>query len=152
MNTLSKKALPLTLLLALAGSAQAAVSPAGAQSAPAPAPRMAARHMDPAAMTERMSAHLELSQEQTPKVQQINERFARQVEEQRQQQAAAMSRIAAEHDAQLKGVLTEEQYAKHLARKQEMQERRRAHRGPGGPGTAPRATEAPAPTTPPPAQ
>jgi len=109
-------------------------------------------------MTERMSAHLGLSQEQTPRVQQINERFTRQVEEQRQQQAAAMSRIAAEHDAQLKSVLTAEQYAKHLARKQEMQERRRAHRGPGGPGvpggpgTAPRATEAPAPTTPPPAQ
>ncbi len=45
-------------------------------------------------------------------------------------------------------VLSEEQYARHLAHRQEMQERRRAHRGPGGPGTGPRAAEAPAPTPP----
>ena len=143
MNTLVKKALPLTLLLALAGTVQAADSPAAAQSAPD-----SARHMDPALMTQRMTTNLGLSEEQARAVGQINARFAGRVEEQRQQQAGAMREIAAQRDAELKEVLTEQQYARHLARKQEMQERRREHRGPGGPGTGPRATEAPAPSPP----
>lgn len=143
MNTSIKKALPLTLLLALAGTVQAADSPAATQSAPA-----SARHMDPALMTQRMTKNLGLSEEQARGVEQINARFAGRVEEQRQQQAGAMREIAAQRDAELKEVLTDEQYARHLARKQEMQERRRAHRGPGGPGTGPRATEAPAPNPP----
>ena len=58
MNTLLES-LPLVLLLALAGVAQAADAPVAAQSAAQPG--MAARQMDPAAMTERMSAHLGLS-------------------------------------------------------------------------------------------
>lgn len=143
MNTLVKKALPLTLLLALAGTVQAADSPAAAQSAPA-----SARHLDPALMTQRMTTNLGLSEEQARAVGQINARFAGRVEEQRQQQAGAMREIAAQRDAELKEVLTEQQYARHLAHRQEMQERRRAHRGPGGPGTGPRAAEAPPPTPP----
>ena len=155
MNTLVEKALPLTLLLALAGNTQAADSPAGAQSAPAPASRMSPRHMDPATMTRRMTTNLGLSPEQVTEVEQINQRFATQFEQQRKQQEAmraahqeAMGKIAAERDAALKKVLSEEQYGRHVAHRQEMQERRRAHRGPGGPGTGPRAAEAPAPTPP----
>lgn len=111
--------------------------------------------MDPATMTQRMTTSLGLSPEQVTEVEQINQRFATQFEQQRKQQEAmraahqeAMGKIAAERDAALKGVLSEEQYARHLAHRQEMQERRRAHRGPGGPGTGPRAAEAPPPTPP----
>ena len=75
MNTLIKT-LPLALLLALAGGAAAADPPTESAATPAPAPRMAARHMDPAAMTERMTRHLGLSPEQAREVEQINERFA----------------------------------------------------------------------------
>lgn len=159
MNTLANKALPLALLLALAGAAQAADAPAPAQ--PAAAPAMAARHMDPAAMTQRMSAQLGLSPEQTTRVEQINQRFATRLEEHRKQAEAmraahqeAMSKIAAERDAELKQVLTPEQYSKHAAQQQLMRERRGEHRGPGpGPGMGPRAPDAPAqPSPPPPAE
>ena len=159
MNTPGNKALPLALLLALAGAAQAADAPAPAQ--PASAPPMATRQMDPAAMTERMSAHLGLSPEQTTRVEQINQRFATRLEEHRKQAEAmraahqeAMSKIAAERDAELKQVLTPEQYSKHAAQQQLMRERRGEHRDPGpGPGMGPRAPEAPAqPSPPPPAE
>lgn len=153
MNSLGNKALPLALLLALAGAAQAADAPAAAQ--PAPAPPMAARQVDPATMTQRMTTNLGLSPEQTTKVEQINGRFAKRLEEQRQQQEAmrashqeAMGKIAAERDAELKGVLTEEQYARHVARQQMMRERRGS-----GPGKGPRAPDASTPSaTPPPAE
>jgi len=162
MNIPGNKALPLALLLALAGAAQAADAPAPAQPASAQgasAPPMAARQMDPAAMTERMSAHLGLSPEQTTRVEQINQRFATRLEEHRKQAEAmraahqeAMSKIAAERDAELKQVLTPEQYRKHAAQQQLMRERRGEHRGPG-PGMGPRAPEAPAqPSPPPPAE
>ena len=138
MDTLSKKALPLILLLALAGNTQAADSPAGAQSAPAPASRMSPRHMDPATMTQRMTTSLGLSPEQVTEVEQINQRFAKQLEQQRKQQEAmraahqeAMGKIAAERDAELKNVLTEEQYAKHASQRQALKQRRRDHPGTG---------------------
>jgi periplasmic protein CpxP/Spy len=151
MNTLIKT-LPLALLLALAGGAAAADPPTEPAATPAPAPRMAARHMDPAAMTERMTRHLGLSPEQAREVEQINERFATQVEEHRKQAESmraahreAVHKIGAQRDAELKKVLSEEQFRKHAEQKQMMQERRREHGGPGGKGPRP-----PAGTTPPP--
>ena len=140
------KTLPLALLLALAGGTDAADPPAEPAATPAPAPRMAARQMDPAAMTERMTRHLGLSPEQAREVEQINERFATQVEEHRKQAESmraahqeAVDKIAAQRDAALKQVLSEEQYRKHAEQKQMMQERRREHGGPGGQGPRPPA-------------
>lgn len=157
MNTLIKT-LPLALLLALAGGAAAADPPTESAATPAPAPRMAARHMDPAAMTERMSAHLGLSPEQAGKVQQINQRFTTLLEEHRRQAESmraahqeAMLKLGAQRDAELKEVLTEEQYRKHAEQKQMMQERRHERRGDGGPGKGPRPLAAPEPTAPSPA-
>lgn len=157
MNTLLES-LPLVLLLALAGVAQAADAPAAAQSAAQPGTGMAARQMDPAAMTERMSAHLGLSPEQAGKVQQINQRFTTLLEEHRRQAESmraahqeAMVKLGAQRDAELKEVLTEEQYRKHAEQKQMMQERRHERRGDGGPGKGPRPLAAPEPTAPSPA-
>ena len=158
MDTLSKKALPLILLLALAGNTQAADSPAGAQSAPAPASRMSPRHMDPATMTRRMTTNLGLSPEQVTEVEQINQRFATRLEEHRRQAESmraahqeAMRKIGEQRDAELKEVLTEEQYRKHAEQKQMMQERRHERRGDGGSGKGPRPFATPAQTAPAPA-
>lgn len=151
MNILAKT-LPLTLLLALSGVAQAVDGPGHTAGGPN---RMAMRSMDPATLTQRMTTNLGLSPEQVTEVEQINQRFARQVEEHRKQQEAmraahqeAMGKIAAERDVELKKVLNEEQYAKHASQQQSLQQRRRDHHG-AGPGMAP---PAPAQTTPPPAQ
>jgi hypothetical protein len=147
MNILART-LPLTVLLALSGAAQAVDGPGHTAGGPN---RMAVRSMDPATLTQRMTTNLGLSPEQVTEVEQINQRFARQVEEHRKQQEAmraahqeAMGKIAAERDAELKKILNEEQYAKHASQ----QQRRRDHRG-AGPGMAP---PAPAQTAPPPAQ
>ena len=155
MNTLLES-LPLVLLLALAGVAQAADAPVAAQSAAQPG--KAARQMDPAVMTERMSAHLGLSPEQAGKVQQINQRFATRLEEHRRQAESmraahqeAMFKLGAQRDAELKEVLTEEQYRKHAEQKQMMQERRHERRGDGGSGKGPRPFATPAQTAPAPA-
>lgn len=131
------KTLPLALLLALSGVAQAMEGPG--HSAGGPNRMTTVRAIDPATLTQRMTTNLGLTPEQVTEVDQINQRFAKQLEQQRKQQEAmraahqeAMGKIAAERDAELKNVLTEEQYAKHASQRQALKQRRRDH-----PGAAP---------------
>jgi len=137
MNALGKT-LPLALLLTLAGAAQAADAPGAPAAAPTAAPAAAAREPDPAAMTARMTRNLGLSPEQAARVGTINEQFATRMQEHRAQadkmreaHRAAMENIVADREAELKNVLTEEQYRQHQEQMQAIQERQRDHRGPG---------------------
>lgn len=118
------------------------------------APREARmHHPDPARMTEHMSAMLGLSAEQTGAVQQINERFAAKMEEQRKQREAMraahreqMRGLRDQRDQELKKVLTEEQYARHLAQREAMHDQHGGHRRHGhGPGATPPAAPEAAP-------
>ncbi|HRD54575.1 MAG TPA: hypothetical protein PKY96_18190, partial [Flavobacteriales bacterium] len=78
------------------------------------------------ARTERLATVLELTPEQKAKVQALHEQQAREAAA----RMAEMEKKRAEHDAQMKGILTAEQYAKWQAmneqRKERMHERRKS--------------------------
>lgn len=96
------------------------------------APRQQPHH-DPAAMTERMAEKLQLSPEQTEKVQELNMEMQRRMEELR----AQMEKLREQHMENLKSVLNEEQQARleemkarHHDRMKSHWEKRREKRGP----------------------
>ena len=123
--------LPLAMLRAVAFGY-------GAHAADTAGDGMRARSMDPARMTERMSERLELTPEQSASVQKINERFVADMQKQRagmdkarEENRKAMQKLGGERDAQLKKVLSEEQYSKHAEQQAKMRERWSGHRGHG---------------------
>ncbi|WP_116127612.1 DUF4890 domain-containing protein [Lewinella sp. IMCC34183] len=118
------KAILFTLLVLAAGTADAQRA---AGDRPAPAERAAKQ-------TERLATVLDLSPEQQERVGEINLRFAEDIREARAdreaERAAARAELQAANDkrkAEMKAVLTEEQYAKLEA----LQERRRDRREDG---------------------
>lgn len=109
---MNHRTLPLAMVLALtlaqgAFAAGSTATPRGPQ-------------MDAGRMTERMSERLELAPEQSSSVLRINERFVADMQKQnakmrkaREEHGTAVRKLMEERDAQLKKVLTEEQYSKY---------------------------------------
>ncbi len=118
-----------TLLLA---ALIAATCPAIAQTAPdtppdaMPGDGHQRHHMSPEQHTERMTRELDLSPEQVSAVSGINNRFAEQMralrepEETRQARRDAAGKLMAQHEAELRKVLNDTQYAKWEQQRREM--------------------------------
>ncbi len=91
--------------------------------------------------TERMKEELNLSDKQTTEVGAINLKFAQKMDEQRKNSSGdresmreEMETMREERNAEMKKVLTEEQYEKMLKNEEEMMKNRgRGHGGPGRP-------------------
>lgn len=73
--------------------------------------------------TKHMSAQLGLSQEQAAKVKEINLKYAKQQQEHRGSREDMM-KMNDEKNAELKGVLTEAQYQKHMDRNKQMKQKK----------------------------
>lgn len=108
-------------------------------------------NMDPAEMakrqTERMTTALELSEEQAASIQEINMTYANIMVEarenrtgDREEMRATMEGIRTDRDAEIKTVLTEEQYATFV----ELAAKQRANRGERGKGEGRKRKEKPA--------
>lgn len=97
------------------------------------------RHHSPEQQTLRMKEGLGLSDEQTAAVGEINKRYAERIDalkptpEEREQRRQQMQALMAERNEELKQVLDEQQYAKHLQHQQRMMQKFRDHRPPEGP-------------------
>ena len=115
----------------------AAACPAFAQNAPdTPADAMPREghqphHMSPEQRTERMTRELDLSPEQVSAVSGINNHFAEQMralrepEQARQTRREASGKLMEQHDAELRKVLDDAQYAKWEQQRREMKSKRR---------------------------
>ena len=108
-------------------------APAVAQNKPVKSAAERATHR-----TEAMTRDLNLSAEQKVKVQAINSQFATQVDElrpseaeraARQERRAKAQQARADYDAQLKAVLTAEQYATYQTQQQQRHDERKARHG-----------------------
>lgn len=117
----------LLLLTVLATSMTVAVQ---AQDKTAKTPQERAK-----ARTERMSKELGLTPDQAAKVEAINVKYADKAVDMRTERQAERTEVRKEgmamrdaHDAEIKAVLTADQYAQWTAKKEEMKERRIEHR------------------------
>ena len=86
-------------------------------------------HHSPEQQTQRMKEGLGLSDEQAAAVGEINKRYAERIDalkptpEEREQRRQQMHALMAERNEELRQVLTEEQYAKHLQHQQRMMQK-----------------------------
>ncbi len=117
----------LMIITVLAGMTMAAQAQDKAQRTPEERAKM---------RTERLTKELELTPEQATKVQAINVKYADKVDEARKEREADRAEVRKEaktmhdaHDAEMKAVLTADQYAKWTARKEEMKARHMERRG-----------------------
>jgi Spy/CpxP family protein refolding chaperone len=110
-----------------------AMPPGGGPHGPGPddpaAAQRGGRHHSPEQQTQRMKEGLGLSDEQAAAVGEINKRYAERIDalkptpEEREQRRQQMHALMAERNEELKQVLNEEQYAKHLQHQQQMMQR-----------------------------
>ncbi|MBX2972658.1 MAG: hypothetical protein KF797_06115 [Flavobacteriales bacterium] len=116
----------LLIVAVMAGMAVAAQAQDKAQRTPEERAKM---------RTERLTKELELTPEQAAKVEAINMKYAGKVDEVRKEREAERAEVRKEaktmhdaHDAEMKAVLTADQYAKWTARKEEMRNKQHERR------------------------
>jgi periplasmic protein CpxP/Spy len=133
MKTLTRSLMFAALVSTTALVQAQAPAPAGA--AEPGKPQMRGMHMSPEQHTARMKQELELSEEQTSAVAELNQRyFARfgelreQSQAQREDRHAGKRALMGERDAELRQILSEEQYARLEARREEHRSMRRQHK------------------------
>ncbi len=88
--------------------------------------------------TEQMIKNLELNEEQAKKVTEINERYAEEGKKirnessgDRESMRSSMKELNELRNAELKEILTKEQFDKHIEQQKQMREQRRKNRGKG---------------------